>query len=50
MQKQGYGRIINTISRNAETNAERTSAYAAAKAGYGLQLELQLKKTETMTF
>jgi len=33
MQKQGYGRIINTISRNAETNAERTSAYAAAKAG-----------------
>ena len=33
MQKQGYGRIINTISRNAETNVERTSAYAAAKAG-----------------
>ena len=39
MQEQGYGRIINTISRNAETNAERTSAYAA-KVGYGLQLEL----------
>ncbi len=33
MQEQGYGRIINTISRNAETNTERTSAYAAAKAG-----------------
>ena len=33
MQEQGYGRIINTISRNAETNVPRTSAYAAAKAG-----------------
>ena len=33
MQQQGYGRIINTISRNAETNVQRTSAYAAAKAG-----------------
>tara|TARA_Y100001970_G_C14250741_1_gene871651 strand:- start:1017 stop:1739 length:723 start_codon:yes stop_codon:yes gene_type:complete len=33
MQKQGYGRIINTISRNAETDVETTSAYAAAKAG-----------------
>jgi len=33
MRKQGYGRIINTISRNAETNAPTTSAYAAAKAG-----------------
>ena len=32
MQRQGYGRIINTISRNAETNVEGTSAYAAAKA------------------
>ena len=32
MQRQGYGRIINTISRNAETNVERTSAYSAAKA------------------
>ena len=32
MQRQGYGRIINTISRNAETNAEGTSAYSAAKA------------------
>ena len=33
MQEQGHGRIINTISRNAETNVQRTSAYAAAKAG-----------------
>jgi 3-hydroxybutyrate dehydrogenase len=33
MQDQGYGRIINTISRNAETNVQSTSAYAAAKAG-----------------
>ncbi len=33
MRKQGYGRIINTISRNAETNTPTTSAYAAAKAG-----------------
>ena len=32
MQRQGYGRIINTISRNAETNVEGTSAYSAAKA------------------
>ena len=32
MQRQGYGRIINTISRNAETNVEKTSAYSAAKA------------------
>ena len=33
MHKQGYGRIINTISRNAESDVEGTSAYAAAKAG-----------------
>ena len=33
MQEQGYGRVINTISRNAETNVQGTSAYAAAKAG-----------------
>ena len=33
MKKQSYGRIINTISRNAETDVEGTSAYAAAKAG-----------------
>ena len=32
MRKQGGGRIINTISRNAETNAPTTSAYSAAKA------------------
>ena len=32
MQRQRYGRIINTISRNAETNVEGTSAYSAAKA------------------
>ena len=32
MQRQGFGRIINTISRNAETNVEGTSAYSAAKA------------------
>ena len=32
MQKQGYGRIVNTISRNAEADQEGTSAYAAAKA------------------
>ena len=33
MRKQGSGRIINTISRNAETNTLGTSAYSAAKAG-----------------
>ena len=33
MKKQNFGRIINTISRNAETDVEGTSAYAAAKAG-----------------
>ncbi len=33
MREQGYGRIINTISRNAETDVPTTSAYAAAKAG-----------------
>ena len=32
MRKQGSGRIINTISRNAETNTTGTSAYSAAKA------------------
>ena len=33
MREQGYGRIINTISRNAETDVPTTSAYAASKAG-----------------
>ena len=33
MREQGHGRIINTISRNAETDVPTTSAYAAAKAG-----------------
>ncbi|MFL2697674.1 MAG: SDR family NAD(P)-dependent oxidoreductase [Gammaproteobacteria bacterium] len=33
MKKQERGRIINTISRNAETNTPTTSAYSAAKAG-----------------
>jgi len=33
MRKQGHGRIINTISRNAETDVSTTSAYSAAKAG-----------------
>ena len=33
MREQGHGRIINTISRNAETNTPTTSAYSAAKAG-----------------
>jgi len=33
MREQGRGRIINTISRNAETDVPTTSAYAAAKAG-----------------
>jgi NAD(P)-dependent dehydrogenase (short-subunit alcohol dehydrogenase family) len=32
MRRQGYGRIINTISRNAENDVPGTSAYAAAKA------------------
>ena len=32
MRAQNYGRIINTISRNAEYDAVGTSAYAAAKA------------------
>ena len=44
------GRIINTISRNAETDVEGTSAYAAAKAVYGLQLEWQQKKMLSTTF
>lgn len=33
MRGQSYGRIINTVSRNAEFDAPGTSAYAAAKAG-----------------
>lgn len=33
MRSQSYGRIINTVSRNAEFDAPGTSAYAAAKAG-----------------
>jgi len=32
MRAQGTGRIINTLSRNAEVDVARTSAYAAAKA------------------
>ena len=32
MRTQNYGRIINTISRNAEYDVIGTSAYAAAKA------------------
>jgi len=32
MRRQNYGRIINTISRGAETDVPRTSAYAASKA------------------
>ncbi len=32
MRDQGYGRIINTISRHAEADAPGHSAYAAAKA------------------
>jgi 3-hydroxybutyrate dehydrogenase len=32
MRRQGYGRIINTVSRNAEVDVPGTSAYAAAKA------------------
>ena len=32
MQNQGHGRIINTISRNAEVDQQGTSAYSAAKA------------------
>ena len=33
MQRQGSGRIINTISRAAEFAGPRNAAYAAAKAG-----------------
>jgi len=33
MRKQGRGRIVNTISRDAESSRPRLSAYAAAKAG-----------------
>jgi NAD(P)-dependent dehydrogenase (short-subunit alcohol dehydrogenase family) len=32
MRRQGHGRIVNTISRVAESGAPRSSAYAAAKA------------------
>lgn len=32
MRRQGTGRIVNTVSRNAEVDVARTSAYAAAKA------------------
>ncbi|MCP4757260.1 MAG: SDR family oxidoreductase [Proteobacteria bacterium] len=33
MREQGYGRIINTVSRVAEFAGPKGSAYAAAKAG-----------------
>lgn len=33
MREQGYGRVINTVSRVAEMGQAKTSAYAAAKAG-----------------
>ena len=33
MQRQGSGRIVNTISRAAEFTGPRNAAYAAAKAG-----------------
>ena len=32
MREQGYGRIINTVSRNAEFDMPGTSAYSAAKS------------------
>ncbi|MEE4300250.1 MAG: SDR family oxidoreductase, partial [Pseudomonadales bacterium] len=32
MRRQGHGRIVNTISRNAEFAQPGTSAYGAAKA------------------
>ena len=32
MRQQGYGRIINTVSRNAEFDMPGTSAYSAAKS------------------
>lgn len=32
MRRSNYGRIINTISRGAETDVPKTSAYAASKA------------------
>jgi NAD(P)-dependent dehydrogenase (short-subunit alcohol dehydrogenase family) len=32
MRRQGYGRIVNTISRAAEAGSPLNSAYAAAKA------------------
>ena len=32
MREQGFGRIVNTISRNAEANTPGTFAYSAAKA------------------
>ncbi len=33
MLKQGYGRVINVVSRGAESVASRNSAYSASKAG-----------------
>ncbi len=33
MRKQGFGRIVNTISRGAEADTPGTSGYAAAKSG-----------------
>jgi NAD(P)-dependent dehydrogenase (short-subunit alcohol dehydrogenase family) len=33
MRAQGYGRVVNTLSRGAEAQAPGWAAYAAAKAG-----------------
>ncbi len=33
MMKQGYGRVINVVSRGAESVASRSTAYSASKAG-----------------
>jgi NAD(P)-dependent dehydrogenase (short-subunit alcohol dehydrogenase family) len=33
MLRQGYGRIINVVSRNAESHASRRTAYCSSKAG-----------------
>ena len=50
MKKQNYGRIINTISRNAETDVEGTRLMLQQKRVYGLQLEWQQKKMLNTTF
>jgi len=49
MRKQGFGRIINTLSRAAEVGGKSDSAYSAAKAACGRPRDRPRARTATST-